>query len=270
MALLYSGSEQNSVTKDELGNALGLTRNEDILKSQYRKLIRFMKRQKEILYGNEIFVSSSVSANPDYAQNVYKNFGTNISYFLDDHIENSVKKINKIISTQTNGKIDRAIEEIDYNTKLLMINTLFFEGRWAVPFEDSQIRNNFTTPNGKKVVDMMEVYTEGIRIKKMKIGPGKKGTDIEIIQIPKIDKSNKTSNYELRIVMGPEQFGQKGLEVLIDFMTRDEGSNIFLENNGEELYGEVGLIMPQFSMRSKLDVSRHLKSIGVNKIFTGS
>ena len=228
-----------------------------------------MRDQKEILYSNEIFLSSSMSANSDYANEAYKHFGTNISYFMEDHIKNSQKEINTLIAERTNGRVKEAIDELDSNTKLLMINTLFFKGKWEVPFEDSKRITPFKTPSGEKQVNMMEVFSEGIRIKKLNVGRGSSQT-IEIIQVPKIDKNRKTSNYELRIAMAPEQFGEKGMEVLIDLMTQDENSNIFLETNGEVLIGEVSLTLPKFSMRSKLDVSEYLKNIGVKALFTGT
>merc|ERR1712128_317660 len=89
-----------------------------------------------------------------------------------------------------------------------------------------------------------------------------------MIKIPKRDENDNASNYEMRIVMGPEQFREKGLEVLIDLMKKTESSNIFMENDGKETTEEVSLKMPKFSIKSKFDVSQYLKNIGVKNLFT--
>ena len=269
MTLLSVGSAKNSKTKIELSDALGLTSNSAVLEDQYRRLTRFMNNQSDLLYDNEIFISSTMEANPDYARNIFNNFGTNISYFMDDHKESSVKRINDIISRQTNGKIKSAIKDLDSNTRMLIINTILFAGKWAIPFEDSNEKSTFHTPNGEKLVDMMKVTSGGIKIQNFKMGPKRNPINFEMIKIPKIDENDNASNYEMRIVMGPEQFREKGLEVLIDLMKKTESSNIFMENDGKETTEEVSLKMPKFSIKSKFEVSEYLKNIGVKNLFTG-
>merc|ERR1719186_2550055 len=239
LTLLSVGSAKNSKTKIELSDALGLTSNSAVLEDQYRRLTRFMNNQSDLLYDNEIFISSTMEANPDYARNIFNNFGTNISYFMDDHKESSVKRINDIISRQTNGKIESAIKDLDSNTRMLIINTILFAGKWAIPFEDSNEKSTFHTPNGEKLVDMMKVTSGGIKIQNFKMGPKRNPINFEMIKIPKIDENDNASNYEMRIVMGPEQFREKGLEVLIDLMKKTESSNIFMENDGKETNEEV-------------------------------
>merc|ERR1711931_612531 len=119
--------------------------------------------------------------------------------------------MNKIISARTAGHVDEAIEELDSDTKLLIINTLVFKGKWAVPFENSK-KGLFQTPGGEKLVDMMQVLSEGIKIEKLK-PKNQRIQDIEIIKIP-----TNGLNYELRIVMGPKQFREQGVQVLLDLM----------------------------------------------------
>ena len=266
LALLSTGADSNSRTREELGDALGLTRTPKLLKDAYRELINFMRNQKEILFNNEIFMTSSLTAKDEFVNEVFKHFGTNTSYFFDDKIEESRKRINKIISSRTAGRVDEAIEELDSDTKLLIINTLFFKGKWTVPFENTK-KGPFQTPCGEKLVDMMNVLSEGIKIEKLK-PKNKRFEEMEMIKIPTIG-TNGTSNYELRIVMGPEQFKDKGINVLIDLITREQIPNIFLESHGEDLKGEVSLTLPKFLLESKIDVSQHLKNSGVKTLFTG-
>merc|ERR1719154_199143 len=267
MALLYLGSEPDSQTSEELADILGFIVNTNLLKDQYRQITKFMGRQTEIDYDNEIFISKSMQVKEEYARNIYTNFGTNMSYFSYDNLESSLKSINDIIYKQTNNKIKNAVKELDQRTKMLLVNMVLFKGKWAFPFEDVKEKGNFKTPNGDKSVEMMTVTNENIAIESLKVGAARNPVNLEMIKIPNIDKNDKISNYEVRIVMGPANFGKEGLEVVIDLMKRDERSNVFKENKGQIKYG-VNLTMPKFSSKSNLEVSEYLKNMGVKTIFT--
>ena len=149
-----------------------------------------------------------------------------------------------------------------------LVNTVLFKANWAFPFKDSENKGIFKTPTGDKKVDMITVSSENIVIQTFKVGTVRNPVFLEMIKIPKVDKNNKISNYEVRIIMGPEMFGKEGLEVVMDSMKRDEGSNVFKENEGEIKYG-VNLTMPKFSSKSNLEVSEYLQNMGVKTIFTG-
>ena len=144
-----------------------------------------------------------------------------------------------------------------------MINTLLFQGRWAVPFQELEEKKTFTTTNGKEQVTMMSAESDRIKIRKLDERLG-----LEMIRIPYVGKDGRVGSYELRIVTASENFGSQGLEVLIDSMTRKE-LNPFLETGDKDLEGEVKLMMPKVSLKKRFDVSEYLQTIGVKKLFSG-
>jgi len=262
LTLLSVGSDENSENRQELGRALGMTKNPNILLEQYKRLVNFIKGQEEIEYLNTIFISSLLTANARYAKTIFKHFGAEVSNFYQDQLGASKQEINQIVNKRTKGKIPEVLDDLDASTKMLMINTLLFQGRWAVPFQELEEKKTFTTTNGKEQVTMMSAESDRIKIRKLDERLG-----LEMIKIPYVGKDGRVGSYELRIVTAPEQFGPKGLEVLIDSMTRKE-LNPFLETGDKDLEGEVKLMMPKVSLKKRFDVSEYLQTIGVKKLFS--
>lgn len=69
----------------------------------------------------------------------------------------TLKDINGFIEGNTDGQIKNALDKIDKDAVLYLVNALLFDAVWASPYEDGQISpGTFTAANGeKREVDMM-------------------------------------------------------------------------------------------------------------------
>lgn len=82
----------------------------------------------------------------------------------------TVDDINGWVAEKTNNMIKRVISQLEENTRLMIINALYFEAKWRNGFEKNAVRDaTFTTANGKKnTVDMMygeeSRYIEGVGV----------------------------------------------------------------------------------------------------------
>ena len=128
-----------------------------------------------------------------------------MSNFYQDQLGASKQEINQIVNKRTKGKIPEVLDDLDASTKMLMINTLLFQGRWAVPFQELEEKKTFITTNGKEQVTMMSAESDRIKIRKLDERLG-----LEMIKIPYVGKDGRVGSYELRIVTAPEQFGPQG------------------------------------------------------------
>jgi serine protease inhibitor len=64
--------------------------------------------------------------------------------------------INRWVSENTNGKIDKIVDQIDSSSILFLINAIYFKGAWAKEFDKAKTReDNFTLVRGTKRVPMM-------------------------------------------------------------------------------------------------------------------
>ncbi|MBC2578855.1 serpin family protein [Clostridium sp. DJ247] len=70
----------------------------------------------------------------------------------------TVSKINKWVEQATNGQIKKIIDSIDEYDTAVLINSLYFKGRWQHEFSLNNTRKEeFTLSNGKKIsIDNMK------------------------------------------------------------------------------------------------------------------
>ena len=54
-----------------------------------------------------------------------------VSFFKSDE---TVGKINSFVSNTTNGLIQKALEKVSPDTRLILLNVIYFKGRWKYPF----------------------------------------------------------------------------------------------------------------------------------------
>ena len=64
-------------------------------------------------------------------------------------------EINQWIELETNNKIQNAIKEIDPQTVILLLNVVYFKGKWRNRFEDVRPKEFTNLNGGKKQVDTM-------------------------------------------------------------------------------------------------------------------
>jgi len=68
----------------------------------------------------------------------------------------TVGKINTWASDNTNGKIQKVLEQIEPSQVMFLINALYFKGDWKIPFKVENTREeNFVGTTGTKPVKMM-------------------------------------------------------------------------------------------------------------------
>lgn len=89
----------------------------------------------------------SFQPNGDFLQMNADYYGADI--FKAPFDEQTLNDINKWTSAHTNGKIDKAIDKIDFRTIMYIINVLTFNAKWQDPYRERFIVNGtFTTESG--------------------------------------------------------------------------------------------------------------------------
>ena len=72
---------------------------------------------------------------------------------------NNVKQINKWCDNKTHGKIKKIIDKLESNVYMIILNAVYFKGKWNIPFsEDLTTKKafyNFNSKNNEKKVDTM-------------------------------------------------------------------------------------------------------------------
>lgn len=73
----------------------------------------------------------------------------------------AIVRINGWADTNTNGMIPQVVSELHPETAMILMNAVYFEGKWEIPFEEeSTHEETFHGNSGDKRVEMMHQYGE--------------------------------------------------------------------------------------------------------------
>lgn len=163
ISLVYNGAEGN--TKDEIAKVLGLNNmSVDDLNRANASLLELLDRDLEAV---QLEIANSVWVNQDF--NIKDAFVKNTTDFYQADITNidvlddgSVDKINNWVSKSTKNKIDEIIAApLDRDLVALLINALYFNGKWTKKFDEQRTELAPFFAKDKKVeVPMMLLESE--------------------------------------------------------------------------------------------------------------
>lgn len=157
-----------------------------------------------------------------------------------------VKKINEWIETETKNKIQNALDAIEADTVMLLINVVYFKAKWTKPLTDVR-PEQFTNLNGeKKSVEMM------CQVNDYPYG------QFERYQIVQLDYHGNSSMY----VVLPNR------DVSLDDLLRDLNAGKLNDDLHKLKSTELDLQMPKFTLKSDLNLRAVLEQLGVKTMFS--
>lgn len=109
---------------------------------------------------NSIWHRQGFTLRPHFLRENEQFYGATASA-LDFSAPDSVAVINDWVSRQTEGLIDGLIDRLEEDLALLLINTVYFKGEWAIPFDPALTRDGafHLTSGEQRMVPMM--YRDG-------------------------------------------------------------------------------------------------------------
>lgn len=160
------------------------------------------------------------------------------------------RKINSFVSKKTDRLIKNFLSSpLPQSTKLVLLNTLFFEQEWKYKFE-------------KKMTKEEDFYVDGSTIIKHDMMRGCRmidyyeDYDFQIAAIP-----YKDLRYSMIIILPKDRDYDFSKMNLIEVLTT------FKKNKSERL---VNLFLPKFEKRSSYDLIPILKKLGINDAFNSA
>lgn len=183
--------------------------------------------------------------------------------FKEEFSNATADRINEWIRAETDGQIDRVIEEIPDAAVAYLINTVLFEAEWSGVYTSRDVVPNslFTTADGRKQSVTMLKSTEPVNdIVNFKLGK----TEV-------LCKSYK-NGYEFVAMLPNEGVSiEKALDSFSgnEFVTAVTKTNV--NEKGEFLYGihPLNVYLPKFEFECKFRLSDTLKAMGMTKAFSG-
>ncbi|XP_055962952.1 plasminogen activator inhibitor 2 isoform X2 [Sorex fumeus] len=207
---------------------------------------------------NQLFGEKSERFRKEYLQLSKKYYSADIQAvdFLKCS-EEARKKINSWVKTQTKGKIPNLLPEgsVDEDTKMVLVNTIYFKGKWRTPFQKKLIGLPFhITSTQSKPVQMMYLR------EKLNIGYIR-DLKTQILELP------YAGDVSMFLLL-PDKTGESptGLEKLESEITFDKFNKWTSKSTMEE--DDVEVYVPKFRLEESYELKPILRSLGMKDAFT--
>lgn len=154
------------ITKEELEDTLGITNLDEWNDEMKAYLSKDWSQNTFVNTANSIWMNKDTT----WSSNIEKDFLTPAKNYYSGEVyeadfvgqpDKVVQSVNNWVSTNTNKMIPKILKEVPGGTVMMLINAVYFEGKWDTPFtEDNTFQGKFYGTDKESVVDMMHLYGE--------------------------------------------------------------------------------------------------------------
>lgn len=150
LAMAYNGADGN--TKTEMENAMklnGLTT--DQINQSYKVLINALQSlDKDVVFdiANAIFYADGFPVKSSFLDINHEYYNAEVEA-LDFGSPSALATINNWVAEKTNDKIDKILDRLSPNARMVLLNAIYFFGTWTVEFdEDGTQMGSFAMTDG--------------------------------------------------------------------------------------------------------------------------
>lgn len=156
LSMIVNGTSIDA--SQEILSALGYENVEDINDYYQRLIPALVEADDQVSYSslNSVWVDTYLDVKENFINKLYKVYGA--EFFKEKlNTESTRLKINDWASDKTEGMIkDFFNESLGENVKMILLNALYFNGRWHIPFEKSETEEEiFHGTTSETKVEMM-------------------------------------------------------------------------------------------------------------------
>ncbi|XP_069361557.1 antichymotrypsin-1-like isoform X6 [Maniola hyperantus] len=253
LAFYAAGAE--GANRDEIVRFLGASDYKQ-LEASYESLSqRYASMDRSYLtVANKVFVSDKYTLRDQfkYAASAYRSDVENLNF---ENTKLAADTMNQWSASNTNGKISSPVSEsdIDPAAAAALLNVIFFQGHWHVPFNASETKEKeFHLDRSNSVKKpMMHLLQSLFYYESAELGA-------KMIELP-----YKESQFRMIVVLPDEVDGLSS--VVEKVAQRGLLEDVFKMGPAG---ADVKLDMPKFEIKSKLNLNELLPKVGVSRIFS--
>lgn len=209
--------------------------------------IKAWKRNFTLKIGNLILVDKHFPILAEYADNLLSEYQASVAEedFSKDGV-NTMNRVNQWIKAKSKNRITHLIDRpFDYRTQLLLVNAIYFEGNWKIPFQRpaTAIRSFYNHDGSRGDVQMMYnvasyKYTELWHL------------DLKLLQLP------FEGNIAMYIIL-PNQ--AKHLNRIMANFTNDQLNDMIALMNSQTVEVQI----PKFRLEGRYNLNKILFNMGL-------
>lgn len=164
-AMLNLGARSETQNQIYKGLTFNLSEiEEDEIHKEFHQLIHELNRpdnKAQVNIGNALFIEESLKILPKFLEDVRSLYEAEGFLTNFNDLAAAVQQINDYVRNKTQGKMTQAVEELDPDSVLVLINYIFFRAFWENPFDaDLTSERNFY-PDKNTTVKAKMMYRQG-------------------------------------------------------------------------------------------------------------
>ncbi|XP_004455966.2 serpin A12 [Dasypus novemcinctus] len=198
--------------------------------------------------GNALFIDQRLEPQQKFLK------GLKDIYFSDtipinfQNQQNAEKQINDYVSQKTHGKITNLVRSVNPNTLLLLVNYVYFLGRWLHEFDPKLTKEEDFMANGNKLVKVPMMFRGGM----YKMGHDDR-LSCTVLEMPY--KRNLTA-----ILVLPDKGKLRQVEEAIQVDTMARWKKLTTQR-------VVDVSLPKFFITGIYDLKKTMAQLGISKVF---
>lgn len=253
LAMTLNGAEDE--TYDQMRETLYLSgMDTEEINQAFQSLIELLitvDPKVEMNIANSVWHEQSLPVKEDFLQRLQDFYEAEVAG-LDFQDPGSVDTINSWVDENTEGKIEKMIDEIPNDMVMYLINAIYFKGDWLRKFDKEDTRKaDFHLENGETVqVDMMSQKEQFAAYF---------SEDVRMIELPYGD-----SLYTMTVLMPGD--AETPLDQFIEEKVTQENLSDWRSNLH---VSDVPLELPKFEMEYEITYNDVLKAMGMENAFDG-
>jgi serpin B len=265
LAMIQAGTQDASIAHTEFQNVLGFSNHLEI-SSLSKQIASAESTSKAVQF---------IGANGIWSKRLRESY---VNAMVADHdalaaeIPSTFQPIDQFITTKTNGMLQNVVEgTIDPLTVAILVNAVFFKGKWTHPFDPIKTSSGtFTTLSGnKKEGPFMKMERQ------MKVSMNSPLLDgAHIVQLDYGNTGTSPAEFSAFFIL-PSDHGVQTMDNLIDSLARlgsesDSNRSGFVQNLVDSLYEQkVEIRVPRFKLSyGTKNLSEELQDMGLKSVFT--
>jgi serpin B len=256
LAMTYAGAKGK--TENEMAVVMHFSANNAEFYNKYSEVLKNINALNNgstvnIYTVNSVWAQKNFKFRDEFLEIIKNNFNSSIN--LVDFIketENSRIQINKWVETQTNEKIKDLIKPglIDYLTRMVLVNAIYFKADWETAFDKQQTQKMDFLVDASTAVSCDFMFAE----QEFKFYENEDG--LKAIEIP-----YSKGKMSMLVILPKDNAGFNRLkkEISLDF---------YKKINSALVSKKVKLYLPKFKTTSEFELSDMLKQMGMPEAFS--
>ncbi|KAM5129331.1 serine protease inhibitor A6-like [Mantella aurantiaca] len=219
--------------------------------SNLLQVVNEPKRGLQVNIGNAIFLDNKVTllkSFEDDAQHHYHAEIMQVDFLQSTEVEN---KINEYVKNKTEGKIEKLIEGLSEDSKMVLVNYVLFKGEWQRSFLSKFTRAGKFFVDANTTVDVQMMQTAGVYNNYYD-----NTLPCKVIELP-----YKVNASMIIVIAKPGKIHE--VEQGLSAETIQRWRTLFMPRF-------VHLLLPKYSISSTIDLRKELYAFGIKTAFTGS